>query len=329
VGPVSALEVWDLDDVAETVYRAMLRNPDLDVEGLARHLELADQQVTAAVERLTGVGLVAASTTTPSGIAPAPPATTLTAMLHTALEEMETQRARLDAVRAALAGFAADHMVGQSRSWSSMPVELLSAEESFAAVEDLQRGTVGDIVSCHQAIHIDVDAPTYVELLEHQLRAGRRMRGLYPADVMEDERRIAYVHKWAVAGEQVRLSLQPLPTLAVFGTEVAMVSASEPDEPGAGRILVRAPALVSLVTLLFEQYWERSLPLGVSDDGQAADDRHRILELLVAGTKDESIARQLGLSLRTVRRRVAELMDELGARTRFQAGVEAARRGLL
>ena len=38
---MSALEVWDLDDVAETVYRAMLRNPDLDVAGLARHLELA------------------------------------------------------------------------------------------------------------------------------------------------------------------------------------------------------------------------------------------------------------------------------------------------
>jgi DNA-binding CsgD family transcriptional regulator len=146
---------------------------------------------------------------------------------------------------------------------------------------------------------------------------------------MEDKRRIAYVQKWAVAGEQVRLSVQPLPTLAVFGTEVAMVSASAPDEPGSGRILVRAPALVSMVTLLFEQYWARSVPLGVSVDGQGMDDRRRILELLVAGTKDESIARQLGLSLRTVRRRVADLMDELGARTRFQAGVEAARRGLL
>jgi DNA-binding CsgD family transcriptional regulator len=326
---MSALEVWDLDDVAETVYRAMLRNPDLDAAALARHLELGEGQVAAAVERLTLVGLVAPSSTAPSGLAPAPPATTLTAMLHTALTDMETQRARLDAVRSALAGFAADHMVGQSRSWSSMPVELLSAEESFAAVEDLQRGTVGDIVSCHQAVHIDVDAPTYVELIEHQLRGGRRMRGLYPADVMADERRIAYVRKWAEAGEQVRLSVGPLPTLAVFGTEVAMVSAGWPEEDGAGRILVRAPALVSMATLLFEQYWERSMPLGVTDDGTAVDDRRRILELLVAGTKDESIARQLGLSLRTVRRRVAELMDELGARTRFQAGVEAVRRGLL
>ena len=43
--------------------------------------------------------------------------------------------------------------------------------------------------------------------------------------------------------------------------------------------------------------------------------------------KDEQIARELGLSLRTVRRRVAEVLDELGATSRFQAGVEAVRRG--
>lgn len=326
---MSALEVWDLDDVAETVYRALLRNPDLDTGGLARHLELSSAQVAGAVERLAAVGLVTASAAARSGLVPAPPATTLTAMLHTALEEMESQRSRLDAVRSALAGFAADHMVGQSRTWSSMPVELLSAEESFAAVEDLQRGTTGDIASSHQAVHIDVDSPTYVELVEHQLRAGRRMRGIYPVEVVEDERRMAYVRKWAAAGEQVRLSEQPLPTMAVFGTEVAMVSASEPEQAGAGRMLVRAPALVVLITELFDQYWARSVPLAASDGASALDDRSRILELLVVGTKDESIARQLGLSLRTVRRRVADLMDELGARTRFQAGVEASRRGLL
>ena len=47
------------------------------------------------------------------------------------------------------------------------------------------------------------------------------------------------------------------------------------------------------------------------------------------GAKDEQIARKLDLSLRTVRRRIAALMTELGVDTRFQAGVEAARRGWL
>ena len=55
--------------------------------------------------------------------------------------------------------------------------------------------------------------------------------------------------------------------------------------------------------------------------------RSLLLDQLAGGAKDEQIARALGLSLRTVRRRVAEILDELGADSRFQAGVEAVRRG--
>jgi len=44
----------------------------------------------------------------------------------------------------------------------------------------------------------------------------------------------------------------------------------------------------------------------------------------LSGLTDEAIARQLGLSHRTVQRRVAAFMADLGAHTRFQAGVKAA-----
>jgi len=53
----------------------------------------------------------------------------------------------------------------------------------------------------------------------------------------------------------------------------------------------------------------------------------RILSLLSDGRSDSTIAREFGISLRTVERRVRSLMDRLGAKTRFQAGVQAARRG--
>jgi Response regulator containing a CheY-like receiver domain and an HTH DNA-binding domain len=52
-----------------------------------------------------------------------------------------------------------------------------------------------------------------------------------------------------------------------------------------------------------------------------------ILTLLSDGRSDATIARQSGVSLRTVERRVHALMDRLGAKTRFQAGAQAARRG--
>jgi DNA-binding NarL/FixJ family response regulator len=99
------------------------------------------------------------------------------------------------------------------------------------------------------------------------------------------------------------------------------------DEP---RILVRQPAIVGALKLLFERYWEQATPLPDFDSRKPrVDIRGSLLRQLAAGAKDEQIARTLGLSLRTVRRRVADLMIELGADTRFQAGVEAVRRGWL
>jgi len=54
-----------------------------------------------------------------------------------------------------------------------------------------------------------------------------------------------------------------------------------------------------------------------------------VLVLLAAGASDDAMALQLGVSTRTLRRRLRVLFDELGASNRFHAGVQAARRGWL
>lgn len=48
--------------------------------------------------------------------------------------------------------------------------------------------------------------------------------------------------------------------------------------------------------------------------------------LMATGAKDAAIARQLGLSLRTVRAEISSLIAGLGARSRFQAGCLLVRR---
>jgi DNA-binding CsgD family transcriptional regulator len=324
---MSVLDAWGLDDDAESLYRALLRNPDRDVGWLAHHLERTGEEVTHWLESLVKVGL--ARRDGPSFSA-GPPAATLYPLVSAELADLDGRRAQLDAVRISLASFAADHFVGRSRSWALVPFELLSDVESLAAVEDLQRSTRGEVVSCNHVSDVDVDSSSYVGLLKRQLSAGRPMRGLYPSDIVDDPERLAYVRHWANSGEQARVTPELPPSMSVFGGEVALVSAAWDGVSSNGCILVRAPALVAVVADLFEQHWDRAAPLrSASTNGGAHEERLEILEGLMLGAKDETIARQLGVSLRTVRRRVAELMDELGAATRFQAGMEAVRHGLL
>jgi DNA-binding NarL/FixJ family response regulator len=53
-----------------------------------------------------------------------------------------------------------------------------------------------------------------------------------------------------------------------------------------------------------------------------------LVNLLLAGTKSEAIAHQLGIGVSTAERRIRRLMKALGAETRFQAGYQLARRGI-
>jgi DNA-binding NarL/FixJ family response regulator len=53
----------------------------------------------------------------------------------------------------------------------------------------------------------------------------------------------------------------------------------------------------------------------------------QVLALLLSGLTDQSAAGQLGLSLRTVQRRISQLMVKAGVDTRIQLGWYAAGKG--
>lgn len=80
----------------------------------------------------------------------------------------------------------------------------------------------------------------------------------------------------------------------------------------------------------FDSLWEKAIALeshrGGTDSDEDCAQRDDLLRLLAAGLQDESIARALHMSRSTVARRMRELMEELGAKTRFQTGFLAARR---
>ncbi|MGW3040975.1 hypothetical protein ACWC9T_13250 [Kitasatospora sp. NPDC001159] len=72
------------------------------------------------------------------------------------------------------------------------------------------------------------------------------------------------------------------------------------------------------------------MPATIAGVDLRIDERdRRILTLMASGATDDAIARRLGVGRRSVVRRVSTLLAHLGATTRFQAGVQAARKGWL
>lgn len=335
----SPLAPWGVDQRAELLYRASLRRPGGTLGELAAALGWDVVDARAALEPLVAAGLARADATTSSDagaaaravVVPASPSTALQAMLSREEERLAVRARQVDEARQALERLAEDHRVGQVRRWDTSPTQVVVAEEVRPALVDLVRATTGPFRSAHVLLgpfHQAEDELT--RLVARQLREGRRADAVYPASVLDHPEQLAHVRFWSTQGERARFARRVPVQFLIFGDEAAVL----PAEDGQGdrqHLVVRDRALVAAVRALFDLLWERSsgLPHGAGGEDDSPEARGAVLELLALGAKDEAIARQLGLSLRTVRRRVADLLDELGASTRFQAGMEAARRGLV
>lgn len=186
------------------------------------------------------------------------------------------------------------------------------------------------------------DRPPYVsapmEAFENVvIDRGVSWRGIYTARSFDREGSWDEVQRLGGRGEQSRV-VADLPTkLVIADRRIAMVALTLSE--GDNDVLVtEAPPLVEGLRDLFERHWARGHPLthlGRLDDERIPAQRspteqeRAVLALMGAGLTDESIADRLGISVRSLRRRLHALFAELSAVSRFQAGIEAERRGWL
>lgn len=135
------------------------------------------------------------------------------------------------------------------------------------------------------------------------------------------------------AGDAIRLTSGLPFTGAVNDQGLAMIDLGDDGGSPVGILLNRA-AGGGRVRAVLEFAWQLGTPwlpaTTPASDSDHLEPRDRsILRLMAGGVSDAAIARQLGISSRTVERRVRLLLDRLNATTRFQAGVLAARQGLI
>lgn len=190
-------------------------------------------------------------------------------------------------------------------------------------------------------VNIARDLDTWPGARELARRAMRedgaaRARKLYSPAVLADERDRDALREMAAHGMRIRITTTQLSRGTTFVDRRTMIFTDPvgpaPTARGPRTYTVSAsPALVDGAYALFEAAWESATDLAAFLDAHQPriDARtSRVLRALGSGVTDEAAARELGMSLRTYRRRVAELLVTLDAGSRFQAGVRAGRLGL-
>ncbi|WP_295698855.1 helix-turn-helix transcriptional regulator [Lapillicoccus sp.] len=162
---------------------------------------------------------------------------------------------------------------------------------------------------------------------------GRRIehRTVWDTGVLELPGALDVLAARSEGGEVQRFLTRVPMTFVVVDHTACLIEWSSIDAPGPQGILVQTRGLVLAAIAVFERLWELSTPLvrGAASPDELDHRDARILRLMAAGVADASIARQAGVSQRTVERRIRSLMDRLSAETRFQAGVQAVHRGWL
>ncbi|HIZ99510.1 MAG TPA: hypothetical protein H9805_13155 [Candidatus Janibacter merdipullorum] len=153
---------------------------------------------------------------------------------------------------------------------------------------------------------------------------GQLQRTLVHPGVLETELARSELAAKRGTGQLQRVSDHVSTEFLLLGEE-AVITLSVWADPASPYFFIRNPALIRCFAAWFELMWsiapEVEATAGTSDDA--------LIRMLALGAKDEMIARTLHVGLRTVRRRVAALMDQYGVGTRFQLGAALERDGRL
>jgi DNA-binding CsgD family transcriptional regulator len=319
-----ALRLLGIDHEAGRVYMALLELAPAPLSAIGTAAALDGAELAAAYGELVDAGLASAAVEGGDVVAPVPPAA--------GLEILGRHRAaELDESRITVGGAFESFRRQRLAAYNDDLVEVVTGE----AIGPRMRQAWA---SAREQIR-QFDSPPYFPLAGATddalatLARGVTQRVVYSRESLEHPGQLeAVIEPCIEAGEQARVLPSVPVKLVIIDEAYALVSLSIKEADVHNTMLVVQPCgLLSALVALFEQAWQNALPFHgrtARPGGLVPADR-RLLWLLAGGASDEVIAREIGISRRTLFRRVQILMARLGATSRFQMALQAQRCGWL
>ncbi|MFI1967902.1 helix-turn-helix transcriptional regulator [Streptomyces cinnamoneus] len=326
------LDTLGLDPRSEQVYRGLLALPGAGVAALADHVGLSDADVRHGLDVLSELSLVRPSAELGGLPRAVSPDIGLDILMSRQQAQLAEQQKRLEESRVAAAQLIAEFADQRSASAGFGGEQLVGID----AIRDRLNGLTRDVRE--EVLAFSPDGAQTKENLQasrpldrHLLGRGVRMRTVYLDSVRNSTHSVAYAQWLTELGGQVRTA-PSLPTRMIIIDRTTAVIPVNSEDSAARAVVLTGQGMLTALCALFDAIWSAAQPLG---EAPARDDRGltaqeaATIQLLAEGRTDEAIAKRLGVSQRTARRIATGLMERLGARSRFEAGVLAVQAGWL
>ncbi|MFF2654616.1 LuxR C-terminal-related transcriptional regulator [Streptomyces sp. NPDC058045] len=316
------------------IYLELLARGEVESANLASELNLSPQEAEHACSSLENLGLIGRTQRESEQIVPASPEAALLRILRRQRNFVEHHVQEIRHLEEAVRVLADVYIPAAAAQRSEIQISTASGRnELLQALNDLSETAQGVVSSMHTG-----PTPSLFELHRSLGRdldlveRGITVRRLHLQRHAAAPDSATYLE--ALADSGVALRLAPVLPMHMFiaDTSLALLPLT-PEAPDEGMVVLRGTQLVRSFMTLFEYIWHSATPYTVGtpdkDRVSLSPEQIAIVRMLAESVKDEKIARDLGVSLRTLSRQIAELMQRLGVSSRFAAGVRAAQLGLL
>ncbi|MEV6975734.1 helix-turn-helix transcriptional regulator [Kitasatospora sp. NPDC093806] len=317
---------------AESVYRLMLGQPNWGVLRIAEELRWDEAAVRRAMDELADLELIRPSWEGGGAMRTVSPKVAFDALLARRQAEVARKQQEVESSRAAIAGLVAEYSMLRPEESAGGVEHLVALDDIRARLEELgaqaRRETMAFAPGGKQTPeNREASRPITQALLDR----GVKVKTIYLSSIRNDPGSVEHANWLAAQGGETRTTGVLPMRMQIVDREVAMVPL-DPDDLSKGVAVIRELGAVAGLCALFDQTWDQSEVLGaapVTQTGEISPQQRELLRLLSAGLTDEAAARRLGVSLRTERRMITDLMDQFDAQSRFQLGQRVTEHGLL
>ena len=304
---------------AEAVYVALGPLPSASVVELARLTASTPERVAKTLEELRKLGLATDSSLGHWRALP----------LLDVINQLKAQRLSEIELASVAAESLESHLLAAGASQVDDVKILVGRESIVAAHRELLNSARREICG--------FDKPPYAQARPHiteealsvepewqALERNVTLRVVYHPGFDPD--RLTELGLFANKGEQSRTSPVPM-KLILVDSHIALIPSMRSYSPGheLRASIVRHALLVEALQWLFEAVLDAAVPIMTSVNSESDPRRQMLISMLMTGSTDSAIANTLNINVRSVRRWISELMDELGVSTRLQLGAALVR----